>query len=536
MSNRKPFLPLDFKLIICYNCNMEKVMRKSKFILIILIFNIFVVALSGCSAKYDYAPASCRIEIYNSTDEDSAWIDSFEYSTEHADYFFETTLKDKQKDSFVDTAEQILNDYPTEKVKFVVGSSINTAYVGEVHNAQNTQNRSIDTFYFNIKDLSNINLLVELNAKRYGEKIPYGLLYAFSYGQCKASKYDLPKALSNSKLKETVNNNKDITDLNTFVFLSSFTTDTEKSAAQTLSIKLFELLGNQELQKIIEIADLEEQQKIFNLHLKTVCYKYSITTQFDMGVEDYCFYHTQKYIVAENSNMSVRFFVDANYKILIGELETFLKKYADLKTVFVKVISSFEQVNEFVGNSDPAPADFYISNEFEWNQTYGNYCNMYSFLEVTHEYSHIALWGKDRSDWNWTAEVIACYCDIMFSDYETEYLLYSLTKYHSIGQDEHANKAYKLLLKYQPTDKMELWDILGYVYECFNPNQDLGGVTWRLPERISPSFCNYLIETYGKEKFMQICTTSYSTETDIYGKTFEQLRSDWFASLQARFE
>lgn len=35
---------------------------------------------------------------------------------------------------------------------------------------------------------------------------------------------------------------------------------------------------------------------------------------------------------------------------------------------------------------------------------------------------------------------------------------------------------------------------------------------------------------------MQICMTSYSTEIDIYGKTLEQLRSDWFAAMQARFE
>ena len=361
-------------------------------------------------------------------------------------------------------------------------------------------------------------------------------MYAYSYGQCVASKYDLPKALSNSKLKEAVNNNKDITDLNTFVFLSSFTTDTEKAAAQTLSIKLYETLGSQRLQEIIELADLEEQQKLLNLHLKTVCYKYGITTQFDMGVKDYCFYHTQKYIVAENSNMNVRIFVNVDYKIIRGELETFLQNYADLKTVFVKAISSFEKVNEFVGNNYPTPADFYISNEFEWGQTYGNYCNMYSFLEITHEYCHIAMWDKERSDLNWTVEVIACYCDMMFSDYESEYILYSLTKYHSIGQDEHANRAYELLLKYQPTNKKEFWDILGYVYECFNPNQDLGGVTWRLPERISPSFCNYLIETYGKDKFMQLCTTSYASETSIYGKTLEQLRSDWFAAMQTRYE
>ena len=142
---------------------------------------------AGCAPKYDYLPVSNSAEIYNSTDEPTTWMDCCAYSTDYADYYFETTLKNKQKDAFVDTAEQILRDYPTDKVKFVVGSSVHTAYVGEVHDAKNTVNKSIDTLYFNIKDLSSLNLLIELNARRYGETTPYGLLYAYSYGQCVAS-------------------------------------------------------------------------------------------------------------------------------------------------------------------------------------------------------------------------------------------------------------------------------------------------------------------------------------------------------------
>lgn len=124
----------------------------------------------------------------------------------------------------------------------------------------------VNTIYFHIDDCSALNLLIELNAKHYGEKTPYGLLYAYSYGQCKDSGYDLPKALSDSKLKETVNKNKDITDLNTFIFLSSFTTDTEKSAAQTLSMKLYEKIGLQNLQDIIELNNGEEKKNIFDFH------------------------------------------------------------------------------------------------------------------------------------------------------------------------------------------------------------------------------------------------------------------------------
>ena len=511
-------------------------MKKHYSVYSIIIFVTLLSVCTGCSAKYEYSSAPNNVEIYNSIEESSDYIDCFEYSTEHADYYFETILKDKQKDAFVDTAEQILTDYPTDKVKFIVGTSLNTAYVSKVRNAKNTSNRNIDTVYFNINDLSSINLLVELNAKRYGEKIPYGLLYAYSYGQCKDSRYKLPKSLKDSKLKETVNNNKDIADLNTFVFLSSFTSEIEKSAAQTLSIQLYEFLGSDELQKIIEIADLKEQQKILNLYVKTICYQGGISTQLNMGLDGFCFYHTQKYIVAENSTKKVRFFVDVDYNVLPNDAITFLTNYTDLKRIFAESISSFEKMCEFIENSVPTPADFYVSNEFEWDQTFGHYCQITWLLNIVHEYCHIAMWDNERSDWNWTAEAIATYCDYMFNDYEEEYILFSLTQYYSIGQDEHANRAYELLKKYRPTDKKEFWDILGYVYEYFNPNEELSGTTWRLPERIAPSFCNYLIDTYGKQKFMEICRTSYSTEMDIYGKPFEQLRSDWFAFLQAKYE
>lgn len=516
---------------------MVKVIRKSIYILILLVFGVFAITLVGCSdkpysVKYSYVSAEST-QVYNSTEEQPLWIyENTKLSTEHANYVFESTVTDKQKDSFVDIAERILSDYPMEKADFVVGTSFNTAYVGDVHNAKNTRHESVDTFYFNIKDLSSVNLLVEINAKLFGEKTPYGLLYAYSYGQCVASKYNLPKQLSNNKLKEIINNNKDIIDLNAFVFLSPFTSDMEKSAAQTLAIKLYELLGNQQLQEIIEITDLKEQQNVLNLHTKIACYKNGITTQFNIGIKDYSCYHTQKYIVAENSDMNVRFFIARDYQLSF-ELETYLRNYTDLKLVLEKSLESFEKVNEFVENIFPAPADFYIENDL-WDQTFGNYCYISSFFNITHEYCHMAMWDKVREDWNWTMEVIASYCGILLDDYRTEGILHSLSEY--LGSDEHADKVYELLLKYPPTERIELWNILGYVYECFSPNQDLNNGTWRLPERIAPSFCNYLIETYGKQKFMKLCTTSYADEMEIYEKSLDQLRAEWFATMQERFE
>lgn len=57
-----------------------------------------------------------------------------------------------------------------------------------------------------------------------------------------------------------------------------------------------------------------------------------------------------------------------------------------------------------------------------------------------------------------------------------------------------------------------------------------------LPDIIAPSFCNYLIENYGKDNFMKLCTQSFTYEKDFYGKTLSQLREEWFLSLKQRYE
>jgi len=376
---------------------------------------------------------------------------------------------------------------------------------------------------------------VELNAKRYGEKIPYGLLYAYSYGQCKASKYNLPKPLSNNKLKEIINNNKDITDLNTFVFLSSFTTDTEKSAAQTLAIKLYEKVGLQKLQEVIKENSVEERQNIFDFYIKSVFNENNITPQIKVGLEGFDCYHTQKYVVAENADLNVRIFIVRDFKPTSNE--TYLKSYSDLKERLYEAMISFVKVNDFVENLSPLPTDFYIKSDIDrgWADSATYSITLHEFIYLTHEYCHIAMSEKYRwNSRNWTLEAIAAYCSTFLGEYESYFIINNCIEY--LGKNDVADKAYDLLNKFPPKNRADLWDVFGYAEESIYPNYIIDDPTWVLSQFVAPSFCNYLMETYGKQKFMQICTTSFATEMSIYGKTFEELRADWFASLQAKYE
>lgn len=492
------------------------------------------LVLTSCSAKYEYTPASNRTEIYNSANEDSTYIDSEQYSTERADYYFENSLKDKQKDSFVDTAEQILNDYPMNKVKFVVGSSFNTSYVGKSRDAKNTSSRDIDTVFFNINDLSHIGLLVELNALKYGEKTPYGLRYAVSYGQCVKAKYPLPKILDNSKLCNIVNNSRSITDLNTFTFLFSLSTEDEKLAAKTLSVKLYEQLGLERLLEIIENDDIREQQDNLNFYIKTICYELGIVPQLQAGIIGYECYHTQKYIVAENSTLNVRFFIAKDYSPTEGE--THIKRYSDLKASLMRSTQSFVKVNEFIGNDAAQPTDFYCYKDAPNVAYYDeHFVQLALFDSVVHEYTHIAMAEKYYPNKvSWTVEGIAEYCAYEFDNGEnTDWGLNAQIK----NKDDvsHAAEVLDLLMRFPPRNKFDYCDIRAYVTEKYEPKLIIrdDGVE-RLYYSVAGSLSNYLIETYGKEKYLELCCSD-KPENVIYGKDLYELRSEWFASLQARF-
>ena len=519
----------NYVIILCMKRNGKNA------ILVCVAILLLSMIFTSCSGKYEYVPVMNKVEIYNSANEDSTWMDSSRYSTEHADYYFEATLKDKQKDSFVNTAEQVLKDYPINKAKFVVGTSFNTAYVGEVRNAKNTIHLYIDTFYFNIKDLSSVNILVELNAKRYGEKTPYGLLYALSYGQGDTKQYKLPKLLSDNELKRVANSNLDVTDLNTFVFLSSLSTDREKLAAQTFSAKLYQKIGLEKLLDIVENNDKPTQKSIINFYIKMICYELNIVTQLQAGITGYECYHTQKYIVAESADLNLRFFIAKDYKPAVGE--THIKGYSDLKECFILSTQSFVQVNEFVGNDVALSADFLCYNDapnLTWCNTH--VVELLLFDAVVHEYTHIAMAEKYYpNNVSWTVEGIAEYCGYEFGRGTlNEWGLNAHIK--NKADVPNADEVLELLLKFPPINAFDYCDARAYVTEKNEPNLIMrdDGVE-RLSYSVAGSLSNYLINTYGKEKYLELCSSGKS-ESAIYGKTFNELRAEWFSSLQERFE
>ena len=77
-----------------------------------------------------------------------------------------------------------------------------------------------------------------------------------------------------------------------------------------------------------------------------------------------------------------------------------------------------------------------------------------------------------------------------------------------------------------------IWPIVQAEYYRSHPSQR---EMTRLAYLQQGSFCKYLVETYGLEKFLALFKSGLDGAEDIYGKTMEDLDKDWRTFLEARF-
>lgn len=109
----------------------------------------------------------------------------------------------------------------------------------------------------------------------------------------------------------------------------------------------------------------------FDLLTRQVCYDSGITTRLGLSATDRLFFRTQKYLVARSLETGVRFFIEPDYRRLNDEMNTYMKDYADLAAYFAASARSFEKINEFIGNEQFLPSDFYFPTITRWRRPSG---------------------------------------------------------------------------------------------------------------------------------------------------------------------
>lgn len=517
-----------------------------------LILTAAVLCLTAFSACAKYKPRhNVHIEgmsyIMRSPYEDPQAVNSRTYNGWHAYYVFQSDISPKTCDNVMDTAESILERFGYFDMTFYTLANCTTGYVDaeKVGNSDYFSMRENEIFLC-IDDFSPVYITLACNQKKYGADISYGLMYAMSYGQCDEWGYSLPKRPTDSGIARLVREYPLITAFNTAVFQCDFASAEMKKAAEGLAVKLYEKLGVEGLEKL---ALSDNPNYSTDMLIDEICYSLGVEPLIYEPLSGYRMYQTGWYVVAESE--TVRVFMSKTYYDLCYPFFDSLEDYFYLLQGLpeqVKNLKEYMGVNECPRLEILYDGYFFFGPEWEnaniARLTYWGWGKCASVYITTHELTHLLseYYSADYINENalnaWTAEAFPDYMAALYDEY-----YYAVDKQLWLAFPANGNETLqtfnKIYAKYPPLNAVEFFDIVAYAYESTGFNGFYDHVYENNPkllDQTAASLVNYLIETYGKDKFMELYFTHGATEQSVYGKDFYALRSEWFESLKARFE
>lgn len=530
--------------------------RVKKIGVILLSAALCTAALSACSHDgEEYTPKrqpqlTGNSYLSRSPYEDAETVDSVCYNEEHAYYVFQSDIYPKERDDIMDCAEEILGRFEYFEIRFCTFADCITGYVDAETVGEGFYSMPKNEMYLNCDNFSPVYVTLSCNQKKYGADINYGLMYALSYGQCKDWGYELPERLPDEEITTCIAKTPEIATLNTAVFQTCFTTPAEKAAAEGLAIKMYEKLGIAGLEKLVVSENPNSAAKIY---ADGICYSLGVEPLVYDPLSGYKMYNTARYVVTESE--SVRIFMSNDFHDLCYQYFDDIADYFMLLQAVPRQLEELKNCMEIT--SSPRIEILYDGNFFTgagWKDTsiagmtYDGWIQSASVYCTVHEFAHLLTWYhtggayvNESSFSDWIGEAFPSYTSALFDEnffaagyyvWDTEYGVTSVTADMLI-------MLRNMLVTHPVTDTIEFFDLYAY---CMEATGRSVWVSWgwadnyKLAHATAISFVNYLIETYGKEKFLDLYYTQGATEQRVYGKHFYDLLREWQQSIRAKFE
>lgn len=514
-------------------------------------------ALSACLTTDDeeYTPKrqvqlTGNSYVSRSPYEDPETVDSACYNEEHAYYVFSSDVSPKERDEIMDCAEEILERFGYFEIRFYTLENCITGYVDAETVGDGYYTTPENEMFLKHDEFSPVYITLACNQKKYGTDVSYGLMYALSYGQCKDWGYELPERLCDEEIATCIAKTPEIAALNTAVFQTYFTSAEEKAAAEGLAIKLYEKLGLSGLEKLALSDNSNSATKIY---VDGLCYSLGAAPLVYDPLSGYKMYNTAWYVVAESEN--VRIFMS---KVFYDLCYPYFKNLADYFLLLQAVPRQIEELKDYMGITKSPRLEILYDGYFfagpGWEgtsyagMTYPGWIQSASVYSTVHEFTHLLTWYFtdgyyiNESSFNgWTGEAFPSYTSALFDEnffaagyyvWDSEYGVESVTA-------ELLTLLREMLVLHPVTNAVEYFDLYAY---CMEETGRGGFSGWgsadnlKLPHAIAISFVNYMIETYGKDKFMNLYYTHGATEKRVYGKDFYTLYTEWQQSIKAKFE
>lgn len=533
-------------------------MRKFRRVGIVLIAAaVCATAFSACSPANDdveYTPKRNALITGNyyvskSPYEETEAIDSVCYDEEHAFYVFQSDISPKERDNIMDCAEEILARFDYSDLKFNVFTNCITGYVDGDLVGDGYYGKLGSEMFLCVDDFSPVYITLACNQKKYGADLNYGLMYALSYGQCAEWGYDLPERPSDEEIAIPIAQTPEISTLNTAVFQTDLTAAEARPAAEGLAIKLYEMLGVEGLEKI---ASSDNANTATRIYANGLCYSLGVEPLVYDPLLSYKTYQTAWYVVAESADVRVFFskvYSDMSYPYFGG-----LCDYFSLLQAIPRQVAELKEYMDVT--QCPRLEILYDSSFFtgpEWagtsfgGMTFPGWVQCTSVFCTVHELTHLLTWYQtdgayvNESSLNvWTGEAFPTYTAVMFDENYFAAAYYVWDNSYDLSQiSDILSLMQELLASHPVSNKIEYFDLYAYCLEETGQGS-FAGWGWqdnlKLRSSTAVSLVNYLIETYGKDKFMDLYYTHGATEEKVYGKDFYALYQEWFESIKARFE
>ena len=480
--------------------------------------------------------------------EESEKVDSVCYREEHAYYVFQSDITPKTRDDVMDTAEEILEKFDYSGVTFYTLTDCVTGYVDGQTVGEGYYGGMDSGMFLCLDDFSPLHITLACNQKKYGADVNYGLLYALSYGQCADWGYDLTERPSDKEIAKAIDQTPEISTLTTAVFQTNLTTAEMKRAAEGLAIKLYEMLGVDGLEKIALNDNTDTATRIY---ANGLCYSLGVEPLVYDPLSGYKTYQTAWYVVTESAD--VRVFMSKVYYDLCYSYFYSLRDYFSLLQAIPRQVAELKEymsVTQFPRLEILYDGSFFTGPEWEGTSisgmTFAGWVQCASVFCTVHELTHLLTWYKtdgayvNESSLNvWTGEAFPTYTAAMFDENYFAAESYVWVNDEDSKIEDVTSLMREMLASHPVTNKIEYFDLYAYCLEETGYGS-FGGWGWadnlKLRFATAVSLVNYLIETYGKDKFMDLYYTHGATEESVYGKDFYTLYGEWFESIKARFE
>lgn len=481
--------------------------------------------------------------------EETERVDSVCYNEQHAYYVFQSDIAPKTRDDVMDTAEEILEKFGYSDIKFHTLTNCITGYVDGQLVGEGYYSGMDSGMFLCLDDFSPLYITLTCNQKKYGADVNYGLLYALSYGQCADWGYDLPERPSDKEIAKVIEQTPEISTLNTAVFQTNLTTAEMKRAAEGLAVKLYEKLS---VAGLITVAASDSPNEATRIYANGLCYSLGVEPLVYDPLESYKTYQTAWYMVAESQNVRVFFskvYSDRSYPYFGG-----LCDYFSLLQAIPRQVA---ELKEYMGVTQCPRLEILYDGSFftgpEWEgtsisgMTFVGWVQCASVFCTVHELTHLLTWYKtdgayvNEDSLNvWTAEAFPTYMAAMFDEnyFAAESYVWGNDN-DGLGIDDVLTLLHEMLASHPITNNIEYFDLYAYCLEETGRGS-FTGWGWvdnlKLKFATAVSLVNYLIERYGKDKFMDLYYTHGATEESVYGKDFELLYREWIENLKVKFE